>query len=180
MGIVVADEVHLTLGYRVAAAWDMANNYTSWGAYGRITPWADEDNPPDEDSTASVIEEVQGFRLIVPANRGCVYPSNADDYDFTYQGVYWKKATSLADALENGARWALFKLTLLVEDGLPVVTFRQVGLFLNLVPAPGYEAYAALLPDQVDSVGTFYFYANHMKWVRTAQSSDVITFVIEY
>lgn len=180
MGTVTADEVLLTVGYRIAAAWDMINNYTSWGAYGRITPWADEENPPAEDTTAAAMEEIQGFRLIVPATKGCVYPSTSDDYDFTYHGVYWKKAATLEEALENGARWALFKFNLLVEDGLPVVTFRQVGLFLNLVPATGYEGYAALLPNQVDSTGSFYFYANHLKWVRAVNQSDEITFVIEY
>ena len=180
MGIVVADEIHLTLGYRVAAAWDIITNYTAWGAYGRTTPWDDEDNPPAEDSTATSMEEVQGFRLIVPANKGCVYPSDANDYDFTYHGVYWKKATSFEDALENGARWALFELNLLVGDGLPVVTFRQIGLFLDLVPASGYEGYAALLPAQTDSTGTFYYYANHTKWVRAINQSDTIVFVIEY
>jgi len=150
-------------------------NKTVWFGIGRTTAWADENNPPAPDPTLTAVEEIIGYKkasevsFIVPDEGGSV----------EFRGSTWTKVTQ-GNAFTSGARWIYVKAELLYTE-LPVdVSFREYGLFTNLVPASGYEAATALLPANVSNTGVMELISFQTKITRQSSQKETLEIIIEF
>ena len=157
----------------ILQALDLKNNHTAWVVVGQTTPWANEENPPDVDLSTTDINEIQGAKrcnivsLCVPDASGTI----------EFQGQKYRLVSD-SEAYSQGARWVYFRADL-KYDQFPVVTYRQTALYIDLVPASGYEGYDVLYPTQIESNGILYYYKNHPPRYRTVESVDIVEVIIE-
>jgi len=154
---------------------DIKNQHTLWIAVGRTTAWTDEQNPPDEDLTTTDIDEIQGFKKADTVSL-CVPDANGT---IEFNGQKYRLVDD-ADAYTEVARY-LYISAALRYDQFPVVTFRQTAVYVDTVPAAGYEDNDILVPGggQVSDNGKLYYYYNHPPRYRDASGVDIIEVVIE-
>lgn len=150
----------------------LKDNLVFWFGIGRVTPWPNDNNPPQESADKVIIDEVQGYRKVTSVM------FVREDPDGTI--VFKDKRYSVVEE-ENiytqGARWLYFSAWLMF-DQFPVVTFRQTGLFVDVVPVPGSEGKEILLPNEVQS-SRMIAYVNHQPRVRVKWGKDLIEFVLD-
>lgn len=150
----------------------MKDNFTFWFGVGRTTPWTNESNPPQETANTTVISEIQGFKrveqvlYVVPDNNGTIIFKGQKYRVVNEQNIY-----------TDGARYLYFSAWLMFDD-FPVVTFRQTGLFVDVVPQSGYENYDILLPTQVQSYRMI-AYVNHQPRIRVSWGKDLLEMIVE-
>jgi hypothetical protein len=150
------------------------NSEVFWFVVGRTqTPWDDEKNPPVESVDTVALTEIGGLQkaqtvsLCYPDPNGVIefrgqkYSLISDDYAYDYDSRY------------------LYCSTLLKFDEFPVVTFRQFGILVGVVPKSDYENNTVLTPDQVQDYGKLIGYVNHPPIIRTAGSKNLLEIVIE-
>jgi hypothetical protein len=152
----------------------LKNNEVFWFVVARTqTPWSSESNPPVESIDTVLLAEIAGLQraqtvsLCYPDANGVIefrgqrYSSVSDDYAYDYDSRY------------------LYCSTLLKFDQFPVVTFRQFGILVGVVPNVGSENKDVLLPDDVVDYGKLIGYVNHPPIIRTAGSKNLLEIVIE-
>jgi len=150
------------------------NNEVIWFAVGRTqTPWDDEKNPPAESVDTVSLTEIGGLQkaqtvsLCYPDPNGAIefkgqkYSLVSDDHAYDYDSRF------------------LYCSTLLKFDTFPLVTFRQFGIQVGVVPKAGYETNTVLTPDQVQDYGKLIGYVNHPPIIRTSGSKNLLEIVIE-
>jgi hypothetical protein len=150
------------------------NNEEFWFVVGRTqTPWNDESNPPVESVDTVSLTEIGGLQkaevvsLCYPDPEGAIefrgqrYSLVSDDHAYDYDSRF------------------LYCSTLLKFDTFPLVTFRQFGVQVGVVPRVGYEGSNVLTPDQVQDYGKLIGYVNHPPVIRTAGSKNLLEIVIE-
>jgi hypothetical protein len=150
------------------------NNENFWFVAGRTqTPWSDESNPPVESVDTVSLTEIGGLQkaevvsLCYPDPEGAIefrgqkYSLVSDDHAYDYDSRF------------------LYCSTLLKFDTFPLVTFRQFGVHVGVVPMAGYEGSNVLTPDQVQDYGKLIGYVNHPPVIRTAGSKNLLEIVIE-
>jgi len=150
------------------------NNEVFWFVVGRTqTPWDNEVSPPQEDvDTVSLVEigglqRAQTVSLCYPDPNGAIefrgqkYSLVSDEYAYDYDSRF------------------LYCSTLLKFDEFPLVTFRQFGVSVGVIPKPGYETNLVLTPDQVLNYGVLIGYVNHPPLIRTAGSKQLLEIIIE-
>jgi len=150
------------------------NNEVFWFVVGRTqTPWDNEASPPQEDvDTVSLVEigglqRAQTVSLCYPDPNGAIefrgqkYSLVSDEYAYDYDSRF------------------LYCSTLLKFDEFPLVTFRQFGVSVGVIPKPGYETNLVLTPDQVLNYGVLIGYVNHPPLIRTAGSKQLLEIIIE-
>jgi len=104
------------------------------------------------------------------------YPDPNGEIEFKGQRY---RLVSDENAYEYDSRF-LYCSTLLKFDEFPLVTFRQFGIYVGVVPKVGYEDRSVLTPDQVQDYGKMIGYVNHPPLVRTAGSKNLLEIVIEF
>jgi len=150
------------------------NNEVFWFVVGRtLTPWDDETNPPVESVDTVSLTEIGGLQKAQTVS--LCYPDTNGTIEFRGQRY---SLVSDDRAYEHDSRF-LYCSTLLKFDEFPLVTFRQFGIYVGVVPKAGYETSNVLEPDQVQDYGKLIGYVNHPPIIRTAGSKNLLEIVIE-
>ena len=150
------------------------NNETFWFVVGRThTPWDDETNPPVESVDTVSLTEIGGLQKAQIVS--LCYPDPNGAIEFRGQRY---SLVSDEHAYEYDSRF-LYCSTLLKFDEFPLVTFRQFGVYVGVVPKAGYEDNMVLTPAQVQDYGRLIGYVNHPPIIRTAGSKNLLEIVIE-
>jgi len=151
------------------------NSETFWFVVGRTqTPWEDEQNPPSESVDTTSLSEIAGFAKAQSVF--LCYPDENGSIEF--RGQRYSLVLNDDNAYDNDSRF-LYCSTLLKFDEFPVVTFRQYGLVVGVVPTSGNENKTVLLPDEVLDPGKLICYVNHPPIVRSVGSKNLLEIVIE-
>ena len=158
----------------VDAALKLKNDLNLWVAIGQTTAWANEAAPPAEDINAQTVSGVVVYKR-VETTSVCVPDLNGLVVFQT------QKYTLIQDinALSAVARYTYLKTSLNYTE-VPVVTFRQVGVFSGLVPSAGFTTADILLPTQIVSPGRLLFVANDIPRVRSINTRDIIEIIREF
>lgn len=165
-----------TIQAHVSRAIDFFNKKEIYFAIGRTTPWPDEDQPPAEDREATDVQEIIGFKkvevkyLVVP-----------DDVNGTieYQNTKWR-VVPLNQAYQEKARFVFLETTIRYDE-LPLGTYRQVGVYVDLVRADGVPSNKNnLLPEEVDDHGTLVIIDNRKFSNRQEDQKEILNVVIEF
>jgi len=151
------------------------NNEVFWFVVGRTqTPWDNENNPPTESVDMVSLTEIGGLQKAQTVS--LCYPDPNGNIEFRGQRY---SLVSDKYAYYYDSRF-LYCSTLLKFDEFPVVTFRQFGLYVGVIPKVGYENRNVLTPDQVQDYGKMIGYVNHPPVVRTAGSKNLLEIVVEF
>lgn len=149
------------------------DNLTFWFGVGRVSPWADENNPPVEVDTTVVIEQIQGFKRVETV----LFVKEDPNGQIVFRDRKFSPVSE-ENIYDQDARYLYFSAWLMF-DQFPVVTFRQTGLFVDVVPLPGYEGRDVLLPQQVN-FARMIAYVNHPPRRRVSWGKDLIEMVLEF
>lgn len=141
---------------------------------GRTTAWTDDADPPPEDPDAVVLEEVVGYKSLSAIK--LLKPDAGGAFD--WGGQKWTEVTA-ENARAQGATYVYVEARLEYAE-LPLITFRQVGIFTGLVRAGGAPATGPLLPAQVTSPGDLEALDNRTPVLRAADKVDVLTMVLSF
>jgi len=158
---------------RVLLQWK--NQETFWFAVGRTqTPWDCETDPPVENINTTMLDEVGGLQKAETVS--LCYPDPNGSVEF--RGA---KFTLVPDefAYDYDCRY-LYCSTVLRFDEFPLVTFRQYGIYVGVVPTAGNETKKILLPSEVLSYGKLIGYVNIPPIIRNAGSKNLMEIVIEF
>jgi len=152
------------------------NNTNLYFGVGRQTAWADENTPDVPSISITCIEDPLGFKkidskyLVVPDVNGTIM------YD---DGSTWS-IVSPSDIYTKGAKWVYVSCSIKSTE-LPLNSYRQVGILLNLVVSDSaYANNSVLLPSQVSSQGTLYLVDNKVETVRKLNQKEILSFIIEF
>lgn len=150
-------------------------------ALGRTSPWAADETtdpafvPPEPDMNATTLDELIGMKklsrqvLVKPDNSGSVI----------YGDTTWK-VIGEDEALASGAHWVLCEATILESD-LPLVDYRQIGIFSNVVKKADVSIeQTALLPGEIESVGILEVLQNRHVNTRQSGVKDLLYMIIEF
>lgn len=159
--------------------WSMALEDTPsfWCGLGRQTEWLDDNLPPEPSPSAVDIEEpIVFFKADLVTL--CAWSENEADvvvYGNNFEFV------SDGEADEKAARWVYLQFTMDgTIEGIPTGTFRQVGVFSDLVPATGHENDEWLAPAHVEDVGTLEYISNRGPVVFSDNEVRIERTVIEF
>jgi hypothetical protein len=137
------------------------NNQPWWLAFGRTSAWPNEANPPDVELATADIDEAFVFvkpivlsmaRVVSEADYLALPPGQGARIVVNDVASYFALVAD-EDAFTQFARWVYYRAELNPITGMPVASYRQVGVFVGLVPAAGYEQHAWLAPGNVQSRG---------------------------
>lgn len=138
-----------------------------------VTPWDDESNPPAESIDTTMLEEIAGLKKADTVS--LCYPSDVGEIEFRGQRYSFVDDSV---AYDYDSRY-LYCSALLRFDEFPIVTFRQYGITVGVIPTPGNEGKDVLLPDEVQNYGKLIGYVNIPPVIRTASSKNLLEIVIE-
>jgi hypothetical protein len=153
----------------------LKDNSTFWGAIGRVTAWDNEASPPDPSPASTAVEETICY---VQASLVALCTPVDDDEDVTVLGQKYAYVAD-EDAIDEGARFIYVKVIFDPSAGQPYDTFRQIGLFSDLVPSAGYESETWLAPENVDSSGLLEYLSNEQSTNMSTSKKEIIEIVIE-
>lgn len=153
---------------RIKRGLEFKNNNTLWFALGQTDPWPNDQSPPSPDpGQTSVNEPFIAFR---PAILSMAAEITQDQYNLLPdaskaivvidQVVVYLQLFADTDAYTNIARYVYLRGVSNPALGYPGKTFRQVGVYTNLVPAAGYENNQWLVPTNITSFGQLEYVDN--------------------
>jgi hypothetical protein len=91
-------------------------------------------------------------------------------------GIYYDKVADVnADASRPVHLYVQFRIE---PDELPLVTYRQVGIFVDLVPTEGNSNKSVLLPSEVATTGRLVYLENSTAVVRQVETRHVFETVL--
>lgn len=126
-----------------------------WVGLGRTSPWPVDSNPPDEDRGATTVDELfamklfDGGGLCVPDEAGKIIGRDGNRY----------RAVTNQEGLDEKTpyMWVRF---IIETDEFPGISYRQIGMFVDSVPAEGFSSFVALEPAHFKSLGRLYYLDN--------------------
>lgn len=131
-----------------------------WLGYGRTSPWPDESTPPKVNRRAVTVEEMFGLKLlsdaalVVPDENG---PIKSDE-------VRYRRVTNQEGLdLQTPHMYLDF---ILQPHELAEISYRQVGVFVDAIPAEGFGSFSLLTPNRFQSLGRLVYLANFPKRTR--------------
>ena len=149
---------------------------TYWVAIGRTTAWDDEENPPDPSPNDTGVTEP--IIYVTPTTVSlCKVVTSGED--ITHLGTKYEFVAD-EDAITEGARFLYLLARFDPTSGQPYDTFRQVGLYSNLVPASGHESDSWLAPANVSDAGLLEYIDNDVATIMTETRLEVIEIMIEF
>lgn len=152
------------------------SNSVFWVCIGRTTAWADEENPPDPSPSASAVEEPIVY--VKPTTVSlCKTVSTGEDV--THLGTKYAFVADV-DAIDEGARFLYMLTRFDPTSGQPYDTFRQVGLYSDLVPASDHENDSWVAPAHVSDEGLLEYLDNDVATIMTSTRLEVIEIMIEF
>lgn len=150
-------------------------------AIGKTSPWSEDETtnpnfiPPECDINVQTLEELVGMKKIT--KRQIVMPD--DKGDIEYRDSRWKYVSE-AEAVEKNARWVYLETTIYSTD-LPIVGYRQIGIFSRVKKADGIaDNKIVLLPDEIADIGILEFINNRKVATRQMDTKDVFQVILEF
>ena len=143
---------------------------------GRTSAWSNEQVPPEAVSSTTQLDEIIGYKRVSKAV--LVRPTRETDTNkekVTFNNNSWT-IINQEDAIKEGAKWAYFE-SKVVGNELPLGTYRQVGISINVKPI---NQKSALLPSEIEDKGTLLFYDNKQFQNRTNDVSNLERLIVEF
>lgn len=142
---------------------------------GKSTQWNSSDTPPQPSDSATSLSEPIGYKQ-VDTKEFVIRDSNGT---IEYLGEKWK-IVSDQEAQTSKSRWIYIKASINYTE-LPTTTYRQIGIFSGLKRRSGVLASkSALLPSEVESVGSLEVIDNTTPNTRSANQKDHIHYILEF
>ena len=170
---------------RVLQAIQFIRKQWAWVGIGRTTAWTNEADVPAVISTTA-FEELQAMkrsellRLVVPDEDGAIEHLGQKWAVVSFNATLEDQSAEVARAVAAGARH-VFVEAWLNYDEVPVVTFRQAGVFSEVVLASGVPAGTfTLLPAQIAYQGVCVAINNRTAVPRASDQRERLAFIIEF
>lgn len=160
-----------------ASALNFFENTQDYIGIGRVSEWADEENPPAPDPETLQLDEIIGVKKIL--TKYMVVPDEAGS--IIYRDTRWRPISAdLETVREEKCHW-VFVETTINYDELPLYPFRQVGIFTHLEPEenilPGQYN---LLPAEVADFGFLEVMENRLVVTRQMDQKETISMILEF
>ena len=164
-----------TLGH-VSRAKDFFNKEKIFFAFGRQTPWEDEDIPDAPSVEMADMEEPLGFKAV--ENKYMVVPDD-ENGTILYRDSRWR-IVPFDKTLEEKSRWVYIECNIHYDE-LPLLTYRQIGVYSGLEHAEDVPVgKTALLPEEVKGTGILEFVDNRRRVTRQADQREHFSIIIEF
>lgn len=164
-----------TISGHVSRALDFFERNDIYFGIGRPTPWPDEEYPPPATIETTQLDEAIGYKkvetvyLVVPDEAGTI----------SYRDSSWRVVPA-NEAIAEGARWVYIDCHLRYDE-LPLVDYRQIGVFSRLTLADGVpEGKFNLLPSEVGDNGILEIVDNRKRTPRQIDMKEKLSIVIEF
>lgn len=148
---------------------------------GKTSAWQDDETtnenfiPPEPNLDATELTELVGMKkltrkqLVMPDENGTIQ----------YRNTTWK-VISEEEAVENQARWVYVECCIYFDE-LPLVDYRQIGIFSRVQKATGVDkTQTVLLPKDIKSMGLLEVMDNRHVVTRQVDTKDVYSMIIEF
>lgn len=167
-----------TTSSRVYAALALKSKSAStYFAIGKTSPWTNEKIPPASDPNATMLTETIGYKKVDNVSLCRPYvEGEVTTYPIVTYGTLKFVLIPDAEAYNQKAVQVYYEVKI-VGDELPVGTYRQVGVFTDLVPKTGVTK-PNLLPSEVQSIGILQFIENKEFNNRTVDTTVKERFII--
>lgn len=151
-------------------------NTSIYFSIGKTSAWADDAVPPAPDSSTEDLSEIIGYKAIETKNM--VIPDEVNG-TILYRGGKWRIVTSdQATCIAEGSRWVYLSCAI-IYDELPLVSYRQIGVYTGLQRAPG-NVNTTLLPQEVVDNGILEILDNRQPSSRQIDQKDTLSIIIEF
>lgn len=146
-------------------------------ALGRTSPWEDEEDPPVPTGQEEDIEEAIGFKKVDQI----FYVVEDETYGtLSFRDKSWRIIDPEEDDIfEEKCHW-IYVSTGFVGDELPLVEYRQIGLFSGVTPHEQYEEEDVLLPAEVEDRGALEVIGNRTSVERKEDQTDKPVLILEF
>lgn len=162
----------------VNRARDFYSRSSLYFAIGKTSAWSDEMSPPNEDSSATTLEGVIGYKRYM--TKHIVRPAESGETpDIKYKNEDWV-IVNPDNALDESARWVYLDTTILYDE-IPTGFYRQVGVFSDLTPETSVpEGKYNLTPSEVAEEGVLEVIDNRQPSNRQIDQTEKISLILEF
>ncbi|XWX29931.1 virion structural protein [Staphylococcus phage PG-2021_40] len=152
---------------------------STYVAIGKSTAWSNESTPPQPNANSTKLDEVIGYKKATKVSlcRPEVSGESTQYDTISYGNKTWVLVPK-EKAVEEGAKWVYVEGEIVGEE-LPLGTYRQVGVHVDLQPNTSISK-PNLLPSEVQNVGTLLLLDNRQFQNRTPQGTVKERFIIEF
>ena len=165
-----------TLGGRISRAKLFKDNVNMlFFAIGRTVEWANESSPPEPTGTETNIDQIIGFKKVEDMHFVVEDPIHGT---LVFQDSLWRIVPE-GEIVSEGCHWVYLSANI-VGNELPLSSYRQIGLYSDVVPLAGYEANTELTPAQVESNGLLEVITNRTVVHRASEQTDKFFIVLEF
>lgn len=149
-----------------------------WIAVGKTTPWGSTDHNNVE--TVPTVQHNEALQELVAMKRAQVvsYVLPSEEGEIEQLGQNWKKV-SIEEARQNDCKW-VYVSTWLDYDNFPVVTYRQTGIYIDLVLNEGVEPNKQVITEEnIKDKGFLVVVNNRSPITRDATQKELVEFIIQ-
>lgn len=165
-----------TLNGHCSKALAFFNNASIHFGFGRQTEWSNPNVPDAPNVNQTEIEDPLGFKKL--ESKYLVIPDNTNG-TIVYRDSKWSIVPA-NQVYTQGAKWVYIDCYINYTE-LPLGTYRQIGVLLNLTTANGVSSNkTALLPEEVSSQGTLFLLDNRTATTRQINQKEKLSFIIEF
>lgn len=161
---------------RVYQALQLVTKNDVWVGFGKTTTWGTNEPVPDVNQAAKTLDELQALKkaetlvLVVPDTNGTI--------EFAGK-KYRQVAADKNSALTAGARFVYVAAWLKYSE-VPVVTYRQSGVFTDVVKKAGSENKLILQAAEIQDPGYLLALNNRSPVTRETDSKELLEFLLEF
>ena len=163
----------LTIRHHVAEALRFYNAADMFVGIGHTTPWPNDSSPPAPMDTVEALVEPIGYKPV--STRKLLIPDEAGL--FPWAGQNWTEVLEV-DARDEKAIYVYIE-SRMEYDELPLVSYREVGIFTGLVKAGGAGS-GALLPGEVTDPGDLEYLDYRQPEPRAIDKVDTIGVILRF
>ena len=163
------------INMRVWQALQVVEAANAWIGIGKNSAWNAEDTPEQIDPNATIISDLIALKkaetltLVVPDEAGTI----------EHLGQKWATVAK-DDARAKKARW-VYVAAWLRYDEVPVVTYRQTGVYLGTEMKPEVApGKLVLLPTEIHDAGYLAVMNNRNPIPRAEDQKELVEFIIEF
>jgi hypothetical protein len=152
----------------------MKGRVSIWIGLARRDVWPDENIPLDEDIEATALtDDMFGMKLFEEA---ALVIEDDTSNQILFEGKKYRKLTN-DEALQLQATELYLKFTI-EPDEFPGITYRQVGVFIESIPAEGFSDFSALEPNKFTTLGNLIYMDNGPREIRYPNTRHLIEVII--
>lgn len=142
---------------------------------GRTGAWTDEASPPTPAGTETTLDTPIGYKKASTYKLVVLDNTNGT---IEYRGSKYREITS-ETAIAEGCT-LIYLYTKINDTDLPLVQYRQVGIFTELVRTSGAAGLSVLLPAQVQSVGILNAIDNRKVTTRQTDQYEELSILLQF